>query len=56
MRLTPDLVWKTHMLYVSLFQGPKGLYRGYMTTVSREIPFSFIQYPLWEYLKVSMDP
>ncbi|XP_055389409.1 S-adenosylmethionine mitochondrial carrier protein homolog [Condylostylus longicornis] len=29
----------------------KGLYRGYGTTVLREIPFSFIQFPLWEYLK-----
>jgi len=30
----------------------KGLYRGYGTTVLREIPFSFIQFPLWEYFKV----
>ena len=37
----------------SLLQGLRGLYRGYMTTVFREVPFSFIQYPLWEYLKVS---
>jgi solute carrier family 25 S-adenosylmethionine transporter 26 len=28
-----------------------GLYRGYFTTIFREIPFSFIQFPLWEYLK-----
>lgn len=28
-----------------------GFYRGYFTTVLREIPFSFIQYPLWEFLK-----
>jgi len=26
-------------------------YKGYMTTVYREIPFSLIQFPLWEYLK-----
>jgi len=32
-------------------EGPRGLYRGYLTTVLREIPFSFIQFPLWEYLK-----
>ena len=32
-------------------QGLRGLYRGYLTTVMREIPFSFIQFPLWEYLK-----
>jgi len=32
-------------------EGVRGLYRGYLTTVSREIPFSLIQFPLWEYLK-----
>ena len=31
--------------------GGFGLYRGYAATVSREIPFSMVQYPLWEYLK-----
>jgi len=31
--------------------GPLGMYRGYCTTVSREIPFSFIQFPLWEGMK-----
>ncbi|GLV35026.1 uncharacterized protein CBL_09506 [Carabus blaptoides fortunei] len=30
----------------------KGLYRGFGTTVLREIPFSFIQFPIYEYLKV----
>lgn len=30
----------------------KGLYRGFGSTIAREIPFSFIQFPLWEYLKV----
>ncbi|KAF2903411.1 hypothetical protein ILUMI_02789 [Ignelater luminosus] len=29
-----------------------GLYRGYGSTVIREIPFSFIQFPILEYLKV----
>ena len=28
-----------------------GLYRGFGTTVLREIPFSLIQFPLWEYFK-----
>lgn len=28
-----------------------GFYRGYMTTICREIPFSFIEFPLWEWLK-----
>lgn len=32
-------------------EGPHGLYRGYTTTVCREIPFSFIQFPIWERLK-----
>ena len=32
-------------------EGFKGLYRGYKSTVLREIPFSIIQFPLWEYLK-----
>lgn len=30
----------------------RGLYRGFGATIFREIPFSFIQYPLWEYLKM----
>lgn len=29
----------------------KGLYRGFGSTVLREIPFSFIQFPILEYLK-----
>ena len=29
----------------------RGLYRGYFSTVMREVPFAFIQFPLWEYLK-----
>lgn len=33
-------------------EGFKGLYRGYLTTVLREIPFSLIQFPLWEWLKI----
>ena len=32
-------------------EGFKGLYRGYKSTVLREIPFSIIQFPLWEYFK-----
>lgn len=30
----------------------RGIYRGFGATILREIPFSFIQYPLWEYLKL----
>ncbi|XP_067133850.1 mitochondrial S-adenosylmethionine carrier protein [Centruroides vittatus] len=32
-------------------EGFLGLYRGYFSTVMREIPFSLIQFPLWELLK-----
>jgi len=32
-------------------EGVLGLYRGYFTTLAREIPFSLIQFPLWEFLK-----
>ncbi|KAK5872887.1 hypothetical protein PBY51_013545 [Eleginops maclovinus] len=32
-------------------EGVRGLYRGYSSTVLREIPFSLVQFPLWEYLK-----
>lgn len=30
-----------------------GIYRGYGVTIMRDIPFSMIQYPLWEFLKIS---
>ena len=32
-------------------RGPLGFYSGYLTTVMREIPFSFIQFPIYEALK-----
>ncbi|XP_066473366.1 mitochondrial S-adenosylmethionine carrier protein isoform X2 [Tiliqua scincoides] len=32
-------------------EGLLGLYRGYKSTVLREIPFSLVQFPLWESLK-----
>ncbi|KAF1330136.1 S-adenosylmethionine mitochondrial carrier protein, partial [Globisporangium splendens] len=32
-------------------QGFSGFYRGYWSMIAREIPFSFIQFPLWEGLK-----
>lgn len=34
----------------------KGLYRGFGPTIFREVPFSFIQFPLWEYLKIQWEP
>lgn len=33
-------------------EGFQGLYRGFSSTVIRDIPFSAIQYPVWEQLKV----
>lgn len=32
-------------------EGIRGLFRGYHSTVLREIPFSLIQFPLWEGMK-----
>ncbi|XP_043933894.1 S-adenosylmethionine mitochondrial carrier protein isoform X2 [Protopterus annectens] len=32
-------------------EGFRGLYRGYKSTLLREIPFSLVQFPLWELLK-----
>ena len=32
-------------------EGIRGFYRGYLPTIMREIPFSLIQFPLWEYFK-----
>lgn len=32
-------------------EGIRGFYRGYFSTVGREIPFSVIQFPLWELMK-----
>ena len=29
----------------------RGFYVGYWTTLAREVPFSLIQFPLWEKLK-----
>lgn len=31
----------------------RGIYRGFGSTLMREIPFSLIQFPLWEYLKAN---
>lgn len=31
----------------------KGLYRGYTSTILREVPFAFIQFPIWEHLKAN---
>ncbi|KAF0767299.1 hypothetical protein AaE_002861 [Aphanomyces astaci] len=36
--------------------GIAGFYRGYWSLLAREIPFSFIQFPLWEGMKVVLLP
>jgi len=50
--------WKViAMMYVFkclYLQGVMGLYRGYLVTLSRELPFALLQFPLWEYLKASI--
>jgi len=40
---TAKLVWKT--------DGLKGFYRGFSTTVMREIPFASLQFPMYEFFK-----
>lgn len=32
-------------------EGIRGFYRGFGATVYREIPFSVLQFPMWEFLK-----
>jgi solute carrier family 25 S-adenosylmethionine transporter 26 len=32
-------------------EGVLGFYRGYLSTVLREIPFTCVQFPLYEYFK-----
>lgn len=34
----------------------RGIYRGFTSTLLREIPFSLIQFPIWEYLKANWTP
>ncbi|KAL5110509.1 S-adenosylmethionine mitochondrial carrier protein [Taenia crassiceps] len=36
-------------------EGLGGMYRGYISTILRELPFSLIQYPVWESLKRFME-
>ena len=46
----------SHLKQTIRSEGYRGLYRGYGTMIMREIPFSFIQFPVWEYLKqVAID-
>ncbi|KAK3581790.1 hypothetical protein CHS0354_027258 [Potamilus streckersoni] len=48
----PELSSLTLLRRTLAREGFIGLFRGYFSTVIREIPFSFIQMPVWEFLKV----
>merc|ERR1711988_867304 len=37
--------------YIFRAEGIGGFYTGFFSTIIREIPFSFIQFPLYEYFK-----
>lgn len=45
----------SHKIFKSTLQseGIRGFYRGYISTVVREVPFSFLQFPMWEFFKIS---
>ena len=36
-------------------RGPTGMYKGFGITIMREIPFSLIQFPLYEYFKLAVS-
>jgi solute carrier family 25 S-adenosylmethionine transporter 26 len=46
-KLSPLLICKRAIE----MEGFVGLYRGFRTTVLREVPFVLIQFPIWEWLK-----
>ncbi|KAL1456463.1 hypothetical protein WDU94_001194 [Cyamophila willieti] len=51
-RRQTDMKNKTAMniVYAAIQQeGFRGMFRGYTSTVLRDIPFSVIQFPIWEY-------
>ena len=54
--LTPRILTLSIGLLKSVLkvEGISGLFRGYTTTLLREVPFSLIQMPLWEWLKKSL--
>jgi len=45
--------FKDTVVNISQSQGLRGFYTGYITTACREIPFSFIQFPMYEAFKSS---
>ena len=42
------------LTYVLRTNGLRGLYSGYFSTIYRDVPFSAMLMPIWEYLKVSL--
>jgi solute carrier family 25 (mitochondrial S-adenosylmethionine transporter), member 26 len=44
---------KGNILEIFNKDGLNGFYRGFGSTILREIPFSLVQFPLYERLKVS---
>lgn len=56
--LVRDNVSSIQLLYQSFRQEGlfRGVYRGFGSTIMREVPFSLIQFPLWEYMKSQWEP
>lgn len=46
--------WQT-ALNVMKHEGVRGFYRGFGITIARELPFTSIQFPLYEYLKRTLS-
>ena len=42
------------LTYVLRTNGLRGLYSGYFSTIYRDVPFSAMMMPIWEYLKVTL--
>jgi solute carrier family 25 (mitochondrial S-adenosylmethionine transporter), member 26 len=55
--LVKENISSFQLLYQSFRQEGlfKGVYRGFGTTIMREVPFSLIQFPLWEYFKTHWE-
>ena len=49
----PDISARRILSTTLAEEGVAGLYRGFSTTVLREVPFAILQLPLWEAMKVA---
>lgn len=59
-RYQANLVQSNSSLWTNIAElrkrdGLAGFYRGYGSTILREIPFSLIQFPLYEWMKVRLS-